>query len=36
MLRRNHDQLIGCTVTVKDILSSINYLNGSPRRWHHR
>ena len=28
MLRRNHDQLIGRTVTVKDILSSINYLNG--------
>ena len=28
MLRRNHDQLIGRTVTVTDILSSINYLNG--------
>ena len=28
MLRRNHDQLIGRTVTVADILSSINYLNG--------
>ena len=28
MLRRNHDQLIGRTVTVKDILSSINYLDG--------
>ena len=28
LLRRNHDQLIGRTVTVKDILSSINYLNG--------
>ena len=28
MLRRNHDQLIGRTVTVDDILSSINYLNG--------
>ncbi len=29
MLRRNHDQLIGRTVTVRDtILSSINYLNG--------
>ena len=27
-LQRNHDQLIGRTVTVKDILSSINYLNG--------
>ena len=28
LLRRNHDQLIGRTVTVTDILSSINYLNG--------
>ena len=28
MLRRNHDQLIGRTVTVADILASINYLNG--------
>ena len=28
MLRRNHDQLIGRTVTVTDILASINYLNG--------
>ena len=28
MLRRNHDQLIGRTVTVADILSSNNYLNG--------
>ena len=28
MLRRNHDQLIGRTVTVDDILASINYLNG--------
>ena len=28
MLRRNRDQLIGRTVTVEDILSSINYLNG--------
>ena len=27
-LQKNHDQLIGRTVTVKDILSSINYLNG--------
>ena len=26
-LQKNHDQLIGRTVTVKDILSSINYLN---------
>ena len=25
MLRRNHDQLIGRTVTVKDILSSIRF-----------
>ena len=28
MLRNNHDLLIGRTVTVDDILSSINYLNG--------
>ena len=28
LLRRNHDQLITRTVTVTDILSSINYLNG--------
>ena len=28
LLRRNHDLLIGRTVTVADILSSINYLNG--------
>ena len=27
-LERNHDVLIGRTVTVQDILSSINYLNG--------
>ena len=27
-LKKNHDQLIGRTVTVADILSSINYLNG--------
>ena len=28
LLRRNHDQLINRTLTVTDILSSINYLNG--------
>ena len=28
LLRRNHDQLIGRTLTVTDILASINYLNG--------
>jgi DNA-directed RNA polymerase subunit beta len=28
MLRRNHDQLIGRTVTTDDIFASINYLNG--------
>ncbi len=28
LLRRNHDELIGRTVTVDDILASINYLNG--------
>ena len=27
-LKKDHDQLIGRTVTVTDILSSINYLNG--------